>query len=212
MLRIPKLINKALLVAFAALLVPSLSNAILALEGGTFSVQGGALFPDKMGTVTIGDGSSKTLEFNTGYVGSIGMGLKSGPIRYEGEFNFLYSKVKTSKLSGTAYILNAMYNMYYDFESVGIDLIPYLGGGAGYAYVNPSIKDTTAASGTSDKLFTKGIHTGAFQAKVGLNYLMSETVSWTLGYRYFRTLELSKLNNKPFLVHQVALGVIWYLG
>ena len=146
------------------------------------------------------------IEYKSGTVGSAGFGLKSGAVRYELEGKFMRSSIKTP--GGKITFMSGIYNLAYDFEGLHVDLVPYISGGAGVIYANTSVAQTD----TSKPNIKKKQFAGGFQVKVGINYVYTETFSWTLGYEYFRSLNIKNLANDNFQAHMLSLGAIWYIG
>jgi opacity protein-like surface antigen len=179
-------------------MMPLSSTAVLALEGGTFSLRAGVMFPEKSGN----------FKYNSGYLAGIGVGLKSGPLNYGISGDFIMGGIKSSAQTskGNVILATGFFNMRYDFEGMGSAIIPYLGAGAGYVMFR---SDITPVGGSSQK---KTNHTGGFQAKAGLMYLMSEEFGFDLGYQYFRTLEVKSIGDNNFSAHQALLGVTWFIG
>jgi opacity protein-like surface antigen len=83
----------------------------------------------------------------------------------------------------------AMANLYYDFPIKGVPVLPWVGVGAGAAYVNYSFRYDygdalfPAYGKDSDWQF-------AYQLMAGVTVPVGETTSMTLGYRYFKTEEM----------------------
>ncbi len=171
-------------------------QSTLALEGGTFKLNLGMTFPDKVGGI----------DYKTGTIGSAGFGVKSGAVRYEFEFKGILGNIKTP--GGDILFMSGLYNLYYDFEGLNVDLVPYLAGGAGLTYAKSGVSQTDSSK---PKIIKRQMTVG-FQIKVGVNYVMTEAFSWNLGYEYFRTLKIKNLANDNFKAHMIALGVIWYIG
>lgn len=173
------------------------SHAVLALEGGTFRINAGFMYPEKIDTIN----------YKSGNLLELGFGLKSGTVRYELEVKGMTTDIDTP--GGDLLFINGLYNVYYDFEGLGMNLVPYLAGGGGFAYVRSKIAVSTSADANEVKDNSYAV---GFQIKGGLNYLTSESFSWNLGYTYFRTMNLKKVGNDNFQAHQISLGVIWYIG
>ncbi|NQY42300.1 MAG: P44/Msp2 family outer membrane protein [Legionellales bacterium] len=176
-------------------------QSTLALEGGLFRLNGGLMFPKKVSGI----------DYKSGAAGSASIGLKSGAVRYELEAKFMRSSISTP--GGSVTFMSGIYNVAYDFEGLHVDLVPYISGGAGVTYANTTVSQTstTGSSSTTTNVKKKQL-TAGFQVKVGLNYVFTETFSWTLGYEYFRTLDIKNLANDNFVAHMLSLGAIWYIG
>lgn len=140
-----------------------------------------------------------TLETKTGYIlgGAVGMRLWE-PVRAEVEVS--YSRWKADQFSferetddpnpppneeGEANgHLSALYllgNLWFDFNS-GTSFTPYLGGGAGVAWVDA---DTTFfPSFSGDTGYRDGEMGFAFQAGAGVQFALTERLALDIGYRF----------------------------
>lgn len=110
----------------------------------------------------------------------------------------------------------AMANLYYDFPIKGIPVLPWVGVGAGGAYVNYSFvydygdPAAPAMAKDSDWQF-------AYQLMAGVTMPVGETTSMSLGYRYFKTEEMIYVDayGTQFITdltnHSVDLGLQFHL-
>lgn len=105
----------------------------------------------------------------------MGYGFTNG-FRTEAELVFRRNNIKTDGLNGEVDSLAGMANAYYDFTSLNMPVVPYVGAGAGYAQIDPSVND--------------GINVFAYQFMGGLSYPFSQNASAVLGYRYFATSDM----------------------
>ena len=65
------------------------------------------------------------------------LGYKSGPMRYEGQFIYLrgrHNKFAGTSVSGGTNVFAGMANVYFDFDMINFDIVPYVGAGIGYGY------------------------------------------------------------------------------
>lgn len=80
----------------------------------------------------------------------------------------------------------AMFNLYYDFPIADLPFLPWVGVGAGGAYVNYS--GTYDYGDPADLVVVKDSDWQfAYQLMAGVTVPVAETTSVTLGYRYFGT-------------------------
>lgn len=130
------------------------------------------------GPVFLSDSSNpiggRDVEFDTGYgLGAFG-GYDFGTWRLEGELSYRKNDLKDfdGDISSSGLIGNA----YYDFRMVSPSIVPYLGGGLGFADVSleaPGVDD-------DDVVF-------AYQLAAGVGFVMNKQVTIDLGYKYFAT-------------------------
>jgi opacity protein-like surface antigen len=84
----------------------------------------------------------------------------------------------------------AMFNLFYDIHIDGFPVLPWVGAGAGAAYVNYAIRydygDPFAPYLAKDQDWQF-----AYQLMAGLTIPVSETASMSVGYRYFGTEEMT---------------------
>lgn len=154
------------------------------------------------------------------------VGFKSGQMRYEGEFLYQRSTIKSITangftipatiagvnvgLTGNTQVYAGMANVYYDFDQISesTPLNPYVGFGAGYAQVRNKatfsgtiggVTVTSPADKEKDNVF-------AYQAIAGLNYNFDSNTSAQLDYRYFGTTKVNALE-KRWQNHTLNLGL-----
>jgi OmpA-OmpF porin, OOP family len=116
------------------------------------------------------------------------LGVKQGPWRFEGEFNYrrngLSEIISTSdpKASGSTQTFTFLANAIYDFEMPGWNwATPHVGGGIGLAHLQAKqkIAGFTLLS-SSDTEF-------AYQAIAGLRFPLAPNWALDLDYRYLAT-------------------------
>ena len=120
------------------------------------------------------------------------LGIKQGPWRFEGEFNYrrngLSEIISTSdpKASGSAQAFTFLANAIYDFEMPGWSwATPHVGGGIGLAHLNATQKIAGfTLLNSSDTQF-------AYQAIAGLRFPLAPNWSLDLDYRYLATTDPS---------------------
>ena len=145
------------------------------------------------------------VSFNTGWVAlaSVGWGFGNG-LRLEFEGNYRENNVRNYSVSangpgfppintvanGTAGTFGLMVNALYDFRIGGV--MPYIGGGIGYAWNRWSNVGGTASQGNSSLVFRTNDTAGSFayQGIAGLAVPITAIpgLALTLEYRYFATL------------------------
>lgn len=86
-----------------------------------------------------------------------------------------------SNLDGKINAFSGMYNLYYDFGSIGsMGLQPYVGAGAGFAFINTDIRPT----GIPVALTTES-STFAYQGMAGVAFQLSNNIDLFTEYRIF---------------------------
>jgi opacity protein-like surface antigen len=129
------------------------------------------------------------IDSKTGFNTGLRLGMSDGPVRYEGEFGYMRSKVDAfsingtnqSNMNGSVKNLTALANVYYDFVTPNSPMSYFAGVGLGWAKVKRDI-DTA----TTDKV--KGDdNVLAYQARGGLAYQLDSNLVGTLDYTYYRT-------------------------
>src|SRR5215216_515235 len=152
-------------------------------------------------TVTVppfGSGSFQTnATWNTGYVlgGTLGYDFLGPRIEVEGAYRANNGNLTLGGVVGSAGItfqqINVMGNVYYDFLA-GSSIVPYIGAGAGVAFLNAG---ALGASVNSTQF--------AYQAMGGVGYNLDSTFRINLEGRYMGT-------TTPNFVHQGTAGGFGY--
>lgn len=210
----------------ADLAVPAEDNSL----GLYVSLFGGASFPESIDTfadrVSVLQTYDSTLDLKTGYLfgGAIGMHV-TDVIR--GEVELSHSSWKGNDASwidgaavtgsdGVSGKISATYllaNLWLDWKNNSA-FTPYVGGGAGAAWVNGSIDYDSSAWGHGDGRGTNF----AFQLGGGLKFDLTENASVDLGYRYKSILNVDfknrgagepNLENGDVNSHNVQLGLTY---
>jgi opacity protein-like surface antigen len=182
--------KKIILATICLLVSMSVSEVSVA---GDFYVSGNA------GLIWLGDtdltenNMSREVTFDSGFGFGGGGGYDFDFMRAEAEI--VYRRNNVNKVSTVEYgtvsgsgdmsSLCFMVNGFYDFKNTTF-LTPYIGAGIGVAYVdmNDVSAETIQISGDGDTVF-------AYQAEIGFNNVINETMSFDLGYRYFATTDPS---------------------
>jgi outer membrane protein OmpA-like peptidoglycan-associated protein len=180
------------MVVGAALLaaVPFCAQAQTPIQPGGFyiSAEGGAnwlLNSSFTSTVTVpGFGSASTTTnatWNTGFVvgGSVGYDFIGPRLEVEGVYRENSGTLSIGGFSGTAGVnlnqVSIMGNVYYDFFA-GSTIVPYVGAGAGVAFLNASALGATIPSTQF-----------AYQGIIGAGWNINETFRVNLEGRYYGT-------------------------
>lgn len=124
------------------------------------------------------------IKFDSGFGVSAEVGRKFGPLRAALEYGYketnifhLKSATGHDVVPGDLSIKNLMANIYYDQKLTKGKLTPYIGGGAGWAWV----KDGEGFM--NDSAF-------AYQGMAGITYEINPTISLIAGYKYFATAQV----------------------
>ncbi len=159
-------------------------------DGGYVSVFGGYSLPTTA-TGHYSDETTFTANYNAGYLLGAAVGGSVMPsLRAEGELSYVTHDVNgtlglnvggaTGSTSDTG-SLSSIYllgNLWYDIDT-GSGFTPYIGGGAGVAYVKPT--NFTFGSGT--EAFNTGSFAPAAQIGAGVKFDIADNMSVDLGYR-----------------------------
>lgn len=161
-------------------------------SGPYVAVFGGGVFLDESDYA--GPGGAFSVDTDTGYDfgGAIGYALPFRALgvfqpRYEIEVSYLESDVSdagSAAATGDAEALSIFFNGYYDIRLAGLDrLTPYVGGGAGVAFVD---LDVTALS-SSVPFATADDTVFAGHVAAGATFALSERLELFGEGRYFRS-------------------------
>lgn len=162
-----------------------------------------------------GGGTSETLKTDIGFRFSAGVGYnldKNWGVEFDTGYVWnTIDKIGSSSFSGDSsfshipFIVNVVYR--YQF---GPQFETYIGGGAGGAYSVLSIDDTVGVVRVNDD---DGDVVFAWQAIAGVRYLLSETMSVGVGYKYLGTTEgkydIQGASVKVDSVHNHTFGAVF---
>ena len=136
---------------------------------------------------------SREATFDSGFGFGGGGGYDFDFMRVEAEIGYRKNDVnKVSTVphgnvdgSGDISAFSFMVNGFYDFKNSTF-LTPYIGAGIGAAYIDLGAvsAETIRISGGDDTVF-------AYQAEIGFNNAINQTMSFDIGYRYFATTDPS---------------------
>jgi opacity protein-like surface antigen len=141
------------------------------------------------------------------------IGFKSSPLRYEGEFTYIYGRLQQFRVSnfsqtgikGSAKTALGMANIFYDFPAIVQTIEPFLGFGIGYAYLS----GLYSASGPT--FLTRYSPSGsafAYQGAIGVTYNFAEAWSLNAGYRYVTTNHMDEFG-KSYQANLINLGLVY---
>jgi opacity protein-like surface antigen len=182
------------------------------------SIAGGVLIPDDRNTDVPGI-LSETAEINTGAAFTLALGYDT-PIglRVEGEFgygrtnfgNFSGSDIFSGPYSGDASdidinIYTFFVNAFYGFTLPGSPIVPWLGGGLGYGYIEEE-SGTVIENGVP---FTRGSRSTtefAANGQVGVDLELSKNFVIVPSYR-FLWINNGNENTDDFTAHSFWLGL-----
>lgn len=153
-------------------------------------------------------GASENLEIAPGFNLSAAVGVDFGLVRLEGEgffSNHWLDKTEDvgGNTDGTFRTTAGMANAYFDVPMVVIH--PFIGAGIGIANVNANDIEIGGSPVVDDDDMVL-----AYQLRAGLAFTTLPLVDIILGYRYFRTADLSMGNNVDIdglEAHSIELGV-----
>jgi opacity protein-like surface antigen len=160
---------------------------------GNFYLNGNASLVWLQDTDLTENNVSREVTFDSGFGFGGGGGYDFDFIRVEAEI--VYRRNDVNKVSTVEYgnvdgsgdisSLGFMVSGFYDFKNTTF-LTPYIGAGIGVAYIdlNSVSAETIRISSGDDTVF-------AYQAEIGFNNAINETMSFDLGYRYFATTDPS---------------------
>ena len=140
---------------------------------------------------------STNATWNTGYVlgGTVGYDFVGPRLELEGAYRANTGTLSLGGIAGSAGInfqqINVMGNIYYDFMA-GSSIVPYIGAGAGVAFLNAGALGTSMNSTQF-----------AYQAMVGVGYNLDQTFRINLEGRYMGT-------TTPNFVHTGIAGGFGY--
>ncbi len=105
-----------------------------------------------------------------------------------------YVPGQTTPADGHADLGTAMVNLYYDIHLFDGAVLPWVGAGLGGAFIDYRLEDPTH-SGTFEGKDTTWAF--AYQFMAGLTFPVSDGVSMSVGYRYFKTEKFDYENAFP---------------
>ena len=125
--------------------------------------------------------------------------------------------------AGTLVLVGAMANLWFDIDTGGSPLMPFLGGGAGIGRITLNSRTDAEFSGVSgeQEFPESSAEAFAFQAGAGLGFDLGAGLVLSLGYRLFGTTEAQLAWNAidsdtddilkaEILLHNIDLGISFY--
>ena len=205
--------SKLTALCLAAMMIPGAAAAAERPTGTYLGAGAGINFADD--TDISGNGINASAEHDTGYAGALSLGhAYANGIRAEvelGNRRNAIDSVDGFDTGGSANVLSAMVNTYYDFAT-GSAFIPYLGAGIGVGsmHLTANPVDGSAINDRGNGLALQGI--------AGLGYQVTENLTSTLEYRYFTVqgADLKTLGgtsiDADYQAHTVMVGLRYTFG
>lgn len=201
--------------AFISAAVFAASNAMAAapIDGWYASAFGGYTYMPGNLSVTVGGLALNDNDYTSGFNAGGRIGFQSYPLRYEAEVTYMQADLDklyinyASQLGadGENSATLAMANIYYDFPEMVPAVMPFLGVGIGYGWVDGHFHSVGPAAlinyQGNDGVF-------AYQLMAGLTYNFSENYAANIGYRYVSSDRVQELG-KVFEAHSASIGVIY---
>ena len=158
-------------------------------------------------------------KFGSSFIGGIGAGYKGGWLRTD--ITLDYSRFKYSgafepagDASAKVGVLTALFNGYLDLGT-WYGLTPYIGAGAGAAYLTTSDYTSTVAPPFTDGL-SRSQWNFAWALTSGVAFSVTPNLAVDLGYRYLALGDASTASDaagamtlKNLAAHEVRVGVRW---
>jgi opacity protein-like surface antigen len=190
-------------VALTMLIIPAMGSAMPPRPGPYVSGFLGVSLPvDTEVTSTQYGPGTKTFNDRVEFDPSISIGgsggFDFGYLRIEGELSYKNGEMSsiTEKISQTRFanvdgrvgVSALMFNAFFDMRNPS-PVIPYIGGGIGFATLNlGDTYGTDTTTGYRERLYHSDTDTVfAYQVGAGLEIALTSMLSLDLGYRYFGT-------------------------
>lgn len=146
------------------------------------------------------------------------LGLEYRSWRFEAEY--LFQPENINKLNGITdngghlRVQTALFNVIYDFLDPGDVYRPYIGVGAGYAFVRyPAVDIVDDNTGVTIVSYPARPSNSVFgyQAQAGVRFAVYDNASFTLGYRYFGTTNADDAIGGRFQNSLINAGFIYFI-
>jgi opacity protein-like surface antigen len=207
----------------ATFLASSLGFAATAIDGLYGSFFGGyAYLPDNISKIHEGHRFQRA-SFGNGFNAGVRFGFQSNPLRYEGEYTFLYASAlnfRTRLLPHTPGTLThhrhakgstsaslGMANIYYDFPDIVPCISPFLGVGLGYAWAQTALRKNYPLLLTHRHISESGSAFG-YQGTGGFTFNFVESWALNIAYRYVGTTRIENLG-KVYQGHLASVGLVY---
>jgi opacity protein-like surface antigen len=120
---------------------------------------------------------SLRLELETGY-----RNADLDKVKITRDDTFTYSVGETVPVGGAVQVGTVMTSLFYDIHLFDGPILPWIGAGLGGAYVDYNIDEPSGQFNSKDNTWVF-----AYQLMAGITFPVSEGISMSAGYRYFRT-------------------------
>ena len=223
--------NLIFLFSMFALVMGGFSSALISKAQAQFYVSGnlgGTYVMEADSTDTVTGGSiAGDLDFDPGVGVTGAVGYAWDDLRLEGEISFRYNNLDSLSVSsvttggttfatavgslpvnGAASTLGFMANAWYDFDT-GTPWTPFIGGGAGGAYMNLDISSV----GGTPVIYDESDLVIAYQGSAGLAYQVNSLTSVNVSYRLFGTMDPTFSDDvdvvkTKYMNHSLMIGVL----
>ncbi len=211
---------RILAIAAVGLGVVAYAPAGFAAPKGPFvGIMGGVNFTNDQDISGAGVGINRTVDTDTGWAVMPSIGYRYGNgIRTEFELGYRSNDVDSVSGStagaGEITAKSAMLNLLYDVDT-GSRLMPYIGGGIGYAQVD---YDGVRPVGAGVNRVNDDDNVFAYQGIAGLSYWVNDAVEVAAEYRYFATQDPDFRTSAGVPVegeyssHAALVGLRWNFG
>lgn len=199
--------------ALLCVFLSPLAFAAEPIDGLYAEIFGGySYLPNNLNT-TLNQLSWTEARYISGYNVGGRYGYKSNPMRYELEVGYIsasanrfnVNNILQTGISGQTNATDALINVYYDGHEFVRTIVPFIGGGIGYAYVSSHLY----GSGPSMETEFRGTDSVlAYQGTVGLAYNFVDNYALSIAYRYFGTTKADQLG-EAFQAHLASAGVTY---
>ncbi len=154
--------------------------------------------------VSLGLGSASPIDsdLNRGPAGTIALGASFDQFRGELEYSHLESDADDwFFITGSISTFSLMANGYFNFINDG-PIIPFITAGVGFSRIETKIDAIVPGS----VIIVKGSDTAfSYQAGAGIDFLLSESFTVYMMYRYFATTDIFDAGS--FSSHNVYIGL-----
>lgn len=197
----------------AALLASGIATAATPVDGWYISVFGGyTYFPENVNTTVDGILFDHS-QFTNGYNAGGRVGYQSNPIRYELEYTYIsatsrmfsVNNLPQINIDGFTSANMMMGNVYFDTPEIAPSLVPFLGVGIGYSYLQSSLN----SSGPQGTFYFRGTDNEfTYQGTAGLTYNFAENYALNVAYRYMATTHASSFGDN-YQAHIANAGFVY---
>ncbi|TAL60786.1 MAG: porin family protein [Legionella sp.] len=199
----------------AALLASGIACAATPVDGWYTSIFGGYTYiPGNVNTQYMGILYNND-KYTKGYNAGGRIGYQSNPLRYELEYtylegfarNFDAASVQQIDVNGFSSANMFMANVYFDTPEILPSIVPFLGIGIGYTYLQSALNGTNPNTVVVYNFDAKDSEF-AYQGTAGLTYNFSENYALNAAYRYVATTHASEFG-RNYQVQIASAGFIY---